>query len=99
LISPTSSVEEAQLLSKVVVVHISLQGVLVDSRRPTALRGTKLAVAYEPPQGSLAKAGEPLRFRESDPLLSYVFISQSCFLSISRFRGQLLGRPLSRHGG
>jgi hypothetical protein len=56
-ITPTFSVEEAQLLSKVVVVHVSLQGVLVNPRRPTDLRDAKLAVAYEPPQDSLAKAG------------------------------------------
>jgi hypothetical protein len=95
VITLTSSVEEAQLLSKIVVVHVPPQGVSVDPCHPTDLRGAKLAVAYEPSQGSLAKAGEPLRFRESDPLLSYVFISQSCFLSISRYRGQLLGRSLS----
>jgi hypothetical protein len=76
-----SSVEKAQLLSKVVVVHVPLQGVLVDPRRPTDLRGAKLAVAYEPPQGSLAKAGELLRFRVADP--SYVFVRQSRLLSSS----------------
>jgi len=74
--------------------HKGLQRVPVDPRRPTDLHAAKLAVAYEPPQGSLAKTGEPLRFRESDPLVSYVFISQGCFLSISRYRGQLLGRSL-----